>query len=299
MAGEHFFVMQGTIHQATLYNELQSNIFSWSCFKKYFDNCRGDIGATFMAVTLFVCNDYSMPILWTSNFTNYLNASNHTFAPQWAFLSSHCNINQETGRDNLMDSKERQVFIAQLILQRMTNIQSLPNWCLIYQRPCTDGNKMSFMETNISWSYRDRFYSSLTSHIVETVIHLLFKRSACWWFYKTSNVVISWESNAEGDLTNSYSEQQRLHIVWIHFWTSHGFIKTIELTYCQDQIILSPLGMQSYEMIDLMLPTLSTDLLTNHQTTPISPEPCFIGAHMNKYEKAIHLCRHILSIRIQ
>jgi hypothetical protein len=43
LAGDHFFVMQGTIHQATLYDKLQSNNL-WSCFKKYVDNCSGDAG---------------------------------------------------------------------------------------------------------------------------------------------------------------------------------------------------------------------------------------------------------------
>ena len=64
-------------------------------------------------------NDYSMPILQTSDFTNYLNASKNIFMSQWAFLSSHCNINQDRDGDQLTEYKERQafIFITLLILQ--------------------------------------------------------------------------------------------------------------------------------------------------------------------------------------
>jgi hypothetical protein len=40
-------------------------------------------------------SDYSMPISRTSDFCNFLHASKHVFLQQWAFLSSHWNINQE------------------------------------------------------------------------------------------------------------------------------------------------------------------------------------------------------------
>jgi hypothetical protein len=44
MAGNNFFVIQGTICQATLHDKLQSNYLSQSCFKKYFEDRSGDIG---------------------------------------------------------------------------------------------------------------------------------------------------------------------------------------------------------------------------------------------------------------
>ncbi len=62
-------------------------------------------------------NDYSMPILPTSDFTNYLNVLKHIFIQQWAFLSSHHNINSDQDGEYLTDFKERQVFIALLMLQ--------------------------------------------------------------------------------------------------------------------------------------------------------------------------------------
>jgi hypothetical protein len=48
-------------------------------------------------------NYYSMPILRTSNFVNFLHASKHVFPQQWAFLSSHWNINQEQDGTDVLD----------------------------------------------------------------------------------------------------------------------------------------------------------------------------------------------------
>jgi hypothetical protein len=71
-------------------------------------------------------NDYSMPILQTSDFTNYLNASKNIVASQWAsFLFSHCNINRDCDGNHLTEYNERQVFITLLLLQRMSNLQSM------------------------------------------------------------------------------------------------------------------------------------------------------------------------------
>jgi hypothetical protein len=44
MSGDSFYVLQGTISLATLYNEIQSNNLSRSWFMKYFENCSGDLG---------------------------------------------------------------------------------------------------------------------------------------------------------------------------------------------------------------------------------------------------------------
>jgi hypothetical protein len=62
-------------------------------------------------------NDYSMPILNTTDFTIYLNLSKHIFIQQWALLPSHRNINRERDGNNLTEFKEQQVFIALLMLQ--------------------------------------------------------------------------------------------------------------------------------------------------------------------------------------
>ncbi len=47
MSGDHFIVLQGTINQATLFDELWSSNLSQSHFKKYFNNMSGDIGIDF------------------------------------------------------------------------------------------------------------------------------------------------------------------------------------------------------------------------------------------------------------
>ncbi len=127
-------------------------------------------------------NDYSMPILRTSNFTSFLEASKHIFPKQWAFLPSHRNINRERDGNKLGDFKERQVFISLLILQCMSNFRCLPHWCLILSMAMygwgthnTVGHTTSFIGTTVSWTYRDQVYTLLTSSIVPTVIWLLSK----------------------------------------------------------------------------------------------------------------------------
>ena len=65
--------------------------------------------------------------------------------------------------------------------------------------------------------------------------------------------------------------------------------RKIETTYCQHQIIPSPLGMQLYETLDVTSPALGTDLYTNHLSILISPELCFVGKQVNIYVKAMHL----------
>jgi hypothetical protein len=50
-------------------------------------------------------------------------------------------------------------------------------------------------------------------------------------------------------------------------------------------------------MIDLMLPTLGTDLFTNHGIIPVLPQPCFLGIRVAVYKKVMHLRCHLLLIR--
>ena len=142
---------------------------------------------TYVAILFWNCisnfNDYSMPILPTSDFTNYLNVSKHIFLQQWAFLSLHCNINSDCDGEHLMDFKERQVFIALLMLQQMSNLWSLPHWCLILSTTMygwgtrdTLGHATSFMGIMVLRSYRDCFYSSLTCKICRNSDPVTFQR---------------------------------------------------------------------------------------------------------------------------
>ncbi len=131
-------------------------------------------------------NNYSMPILSTSDFSNYLNSSKHIFPEQWTFLSSHLNINRERDSNDLTEFKERQVFISLLILQHMSNFRYLPHWCLILSIAMYDwgtrdtlGHATSFLGTTVSRCYHDRFYTSLTLGIVDTVIQLLSIEISC------------------------------------------------------------------------------------------------------------------------
>jgi hypothetical protein len=94
-------------------------------------------------------------------------------------------IEREMVRIQQSEFKERQVFISLLILQRQSNFRCLPDWCLILSTAMygwgtwdTLGRAISFIETTVSCSYQDCFYTSLTSNIVNTVIQLL-SRDIC------------------------------------------------------------------------------------------------------------------------
>ncbi len=108
-------------------------------FQSNFDN----ISQYFFINCFTQFNDYSMPILSTLDFSIYLNASKHIFLEQWAFLSSHCNINRDCNGNVLTEFKERQVFISLLILQRMANFRCLPHWCLILSTAMYDESERS------------------------------------------------------------------------------------------------------------------------------------------------------------
>jgi hypothetical protein len=95
---------------------------------------------------------------------NYLNVSKNIFASQWAFLSSHRNINCDCDGNYLTEYKGRQVFITLLLLQRMSNFLSLPHWSLILSTTMygwgtrdTLGHATSFLGINVSQSFCDRF----------------------------------------------------------------------------------------------------------------------------------------------
>jgi len=76
-------------------------------------------------------NDYTMPILHTSNFTDFQNQSKKVFTEEWTFLALHRNVNEDRDGPVLAAFKERQVFITILLLLCQSNFRSLPHWCLI------------------------------------------------------------------------------------------------------------------------------------------------------------------------
>ena len=105
-------------------------------------------------------NDYTMPILHTSSFTNFQNHSKKIFPEEWTFLSLHHNVNEDRDGPLLTAFKERQVFIMILLLLRQLNFRSLPHWCLILSTAMygwgtrdTLGRVTSFIGTTVSQSY--------------------------------------------------------------------------------------------------------------------------------------------------
>ena len=87
--------------------------------------------------------DYSMPILSTADFLNFLNASKNIFPEQWAVLLSHCNINHDCDGNALTQFKERQVSTA------------MYGW----GTRDTMSHSTSFMGTTVSRVFRDKFYT--------------------------------------------------------------------------------------------------------------------------------------------
>ena len=65
--------------------------------------------------------DYTVPILHTSDFTNFQNQSKKIFSEEWTFLSLHRNVNEDRDGPVLAAFKERQVFITILLLLRQSN----------------------------------------------------------------------------------------------------------------------------------------------------------------------------------
>jgi hypothetical protein len=125
-----------------------------SSFQSWFNNilCRYSFLSCFSSF-----NNYSMPILRTSNFTSFLDASQYIFPKQLAFFSSHRYIHQERDGNKLRNFKERQVFISFLILQCMSNFRCLLHWCLILSMAMygwgtcnTLGHAASFIGTTVS-----------------------------------------------------------------------------------------------------------------------------------------------------
>jgi hypothetical protein len=69
-------------------------------------------------------NDYSQLLILPNYFMNYLELSKTIFRDQWAFLRATCNI-QARDSDELLEYKERQIFMALLNLQQLANFWTL------------------------------------------------------------------------------------------------------------------------------------------------------------------------------
>jgi hypothetical protein len=246
-----------------------------------------------------------MPILSPFDFTMYLNASKHIFfREQWAFLSSHRNIHRDRDGNDLTEFKERQVFISLLILQRMANFRCLPHWCLILSTAMygwgtrnTIGHATSFLGTTVSRTYRDRFYTTLTTGLVDTVIRLLSKELCCLMVldnFQRGNQL----RHQRGGRSNKFliGTTEAAHRV-IPFLNLSWDCRHVHLTYDKNQIIPAPLGMRSYESILFDSGLLGTKLFVNHHQISTPETPCFSGARVAAYHKAMRIRRNLIAIR--
>ncbi len=127
--------------------------------------------------TIILCPSFKLPISPTNSMHESI--SLHHNGPSFCLIAT----TTKNGLETIWRTSRKQIFIALLILQRKSNCLSLPHWCLIVSSAMygwgtrdTLGHATSFMGTAVSWSYRDLFYSSLTSQI--TVICLL-SREIC------------------------------------------------------------------------------------------------------------------------
>ncbi len=193
-------------------------------------------------------NDYSMLILQTSDFISYLQALNRIFPQQWEFLSSHRNVNPEHDGEDLTKYKERQVFVSLLILQRQSNFRCLPHWCLILSTAMygwgarhTLGHAMSFLGATVSRSYRDRFYTSLISTIVDTVIKLL-SQQLCGLMvldnFQRGNQLRDQRGGRSSKFLIGTTEAAHQVFPFLDFCWDH---RKIEMTHSKEQIVPSPL----------------------------------------------------------
>ncbi len=159
------------------------------------------------------------------------------------------------------------------------------------------GPSTSFLRTTVYRSYRDQFYSSLTSEIVESVIRHLSRQVCGLMVLDNFQRGNQWRDQRGGRsskfLIGTTEAAHRVFPFLDFRWDQ----RKIEMTYCKQQIIPSPLGMWSYETINMTSPSLGTNLFTTHLQIPISHEPCFSGELVKVYKNAIRLRRYILAIR--
>lgn len=192
--------------------------------------------------------------------------------------------------------KERQILITILLLLRQSNFRSLPHWCLIlstaiygWGTPDTLGHVTSFVGTTVSQSYRDRFFASLTSKQVKTVVSLL-ARQLCGLMvldnFQWGQQLREQRGGKSSKLLIGTTEAAHRVFSYLNFeWDAHK----IGMTFTKKQVIPSPHHMRTYEMINFSSPSLGTDLFTNHRDIPVGKEPCFEGTHVSSYSNAITL----------
>jgi hypothetical protein len=140
----------------------------------------------------------------------------------------------------------------------MANFPCLPHWCLIlltamygWGTQDTMGQATLFLGTTVSWSYCDKFNVSLTSNIVETVIRLLLSK-ICRLMGSDNFQWCNKMQDQQGGRSNKFliGTTDAAHCVnpFLNFMWDH---LKIEVSYTQDQIIPSPLGMKSYKTIEM------------------------------------------------
>ncbi len=124
-------------------------------------------------------NDYSQPLIVPQDFMNYLSLSKHIFPQQWAFLSAVRGITLRDS-DDLIEYKERQIFMIMLNLQCIANYKLLKHWAMIisiafYGWGTKDmvGNVTSFLGITVSRTTRDEFFKELTADRVRMFQRLL------------------------------------------------------------------------------------------------------------------------------
>jgi len=149
----------------------------------------------------------------------------------------------------------------------------------------------------VSRSYRDRFYTSLTTRLVETVIRLLSKELCCLMVmdnFQRGNHLRHQRGGQSDKFLIGTSEAAHRIIPFLNFsWDS----RSVDLTYDKTQIVPAPVGMRSYETISFESVLLGTELFVNHRQIPTPDTPCFSGASVAAYHKAIRIRRNLLAIR--
>jgi hypothetical protein len=229
------------------------------CRHSYF-NCFSDFNDYLMPFNCFSdFNDYLTPILSTADFLNFLNASKNIFPEQRAFLSSHRNINHDRDGNALTQFKEQQVSTA------------MYGWVT----RDTMSHATSFMGTTVSRVFHGKFYMSLMVDIIETVIKLLSREISCLMVldnFQCSNQLRDQRGGSSNKFLIGTSEAAHRVIPFLNFsWDD----RKIELSYTGDQIVPSPLGMRSYEVILISSPSFGTDIFLNHEQIPFSDQPYF------------------------
>jgi hypothetical protein len=153
----------------------------------------------------------------------------------------------------------------------------------------TLGNVTSFVGTTVSQSYRDRFFASLTSKPVKTIVSLL-SRQLCGLMvldnFQRGQPLREQRGGKSSKFLIRTSEAAHRVFSFLNFaWNAHK----IGMTFTKKQVKPSLLQMRMYEMIDFSSPSLDTNLFTNHCDIPVGKEPCFEGLRVASYSDAITL----------